>query len=102
MILPILRSKKAIEKWRRAFHSPDGRWALAELLRDSGLLQVIETEPQRIAHNQAVALLENLGALQGKNYRRIVDCILAMEIPPQAVTVQEPVTRTGTRRLLGH
>jgi len=102
MILPVLRSRKAIEKWRMAFHSPDGRWALAELMRDSGLLQTIGNEQQRIAHNQAIALLENLGGLQGKNYRRIVDCILGSEIPVQAVTIQEPVTRTGTRRLLGH
>jgi hypothetical protein len=97
----VLRSKAAIQKYRRTFNGSDGRWTLAELLKNSGLLQTISSEEQRIAHNQAVALLENLGATQGKNYRRIVDTILATEIPPQAVTVSDTPQRAGTRRLLG-
>lgn len=100
-MLSIFRSRKAIEKYRRTFHGSDGRWTLVELLKNSGLLQVINTESQRIAHNQAVALLENLGALQGTNYRRIIDAVMGSPIPDEAVTVPEQPQRTGTRRLLG-
>lgn len=97
----VLRSKAAIQKYRRTFHGTDGRWVLTELLKNSGLLQVITNDSQRIAHNEAVALLENLGAIQGHNYRRIVDTIMGSEIPAQAVTVQDTPQRAGTRRLLG-
>ena len=69
--------------WRAPFtREENGKLVLVWLLKNSGLLQEIKTEEQRMIHNWGIALLENMGILgTEENYKRIVDALLALPLP---------------------
>jgi hypothetical protein len=80
------RLRETILSYRRTFEKDVlSRQTLAWLLESCGLLKKIETEEQRILHNWGIYLLENMGALQGFNYEDMVDTILKLTIPEEAI-----------------
>ena len=80
------RVKETILAYRHTFNADEtARWTLARLLEGSGLLRCIENEEQRVLHNNAVYLLENMGMTQGENYDRLVEMLFTLSIPPEAV-----------------
>ena len=81
-----LRHRGTVLTYRAAFErSEAGRLVLADLLESTGILRRVETEEQRIQHNWGVWLLENLAATQGLNYQALVDAILHLTIPDEAL-----------------
>jgi len=62
-----------------------GRQVFAWLVERCGLFQKIETDEQRILHNWGVELLENMGLIQGMNYRSLVDAIMQFGVPDEAI-----------------
>jgi len=80
------RRKETILTYRAAFErSVEGRQVLAWLVEHCGLLRPIENEEQRVLHNWGVNLLENMGMTQGFNYDRLVDDLLRLTIPIEAI-----------------
>jgi hypothetical protein len=80
------RPKTLIVAYRQVFDfSPAGKAVLAHLLGSYGLFQRIENDEQRSRHNMGVELLEHLGAVQGLNYERLIESILKLTIPAEAV-----------------
>lgn len=49
----------------------------------------IDTEEQRVLHNWGIEMLENMGMTQGPNYRLLVDAILKLGIPEEAIDGEE-------------
>lgn len=80
------RTKQTVLYYRHAYGKDEqSRWAFARFLEQSGLLRKIETEEQRVLHNQAIYLLENMGMTQGANYDKLVDLLFTLTIPEEAV-----------------
>jgi hypothetical protein len=76
--------------YRAAFdRSEAGKAVLADLLESTGILRKIETEEQRVHHNWGVWLLENMAATQGMNYTELVEAILRLTIPDEAIVPEE-------------
>jgi len=81
-----LRLRETVLTWRAGFERNDpGRDVLAWIIESCGFFKVIETEEQKAAHNWGVYLLENMGMTQGVNYRRLVDAMLNLTIPEEAI-----------------
>lgn len=81
-----LRLRETILSYRQTFERDKvSRQTLGWLIESCGFLKKIETEEQRLIHNWGIYLLENLGALQGLNYERLVDAILNLTIPDEAI-----------------
>ena len=59
------------------------------LIERCGLMKRIETEEQRVLHNWGIEMLENMGMTQGPNYRLLVDAMLKLGIPEEAVDTKE-------------
>jgi hypothetical protein len=55
------------------------------LMERCGLFKRIDTEEQRVLHNWGIEMLENMGMTQGPNYRALVDAMLKLGIPEEAV-----------------
>ena len=88
-----LRPRSVLITARNAFdRTPDGRALLKYLLQSYGLLSRIESDEQRIRHNVGVELLEHLGVVQGMNWDRLVDDMLRLTIPKEAI---EPESNVG-------
>ena len=80
------RHKQTILTYRAAFErTVEGRQVLSWLVEHCGLMRKIETEEQRVLHNWGVSLLENMGMTQGVNYQRLVDGLLTLTIPDEAI-----------------
>ena len=80
------RPKATILTYRAAFErTAEGRQVLAWLVERCGLFKKIESEEQRAIHNWGVYLLENMGITQGLNYDRLIDAILSLTIPEEAI-----------------
>ena len=80
------RLRETILSYRRTFERDKiSRQTLAWLLESCGLLRMVETEEQRVLHNWGIYLLENMGALQGLNYEDLVDAVLSLTIPEEAI-----------------
>ena len=45
----------------------------------------VETEEQRVLHNWGMELLENMGLTQGMNYGALVESLLKLGIPDEAL-----------------
>jgi hypothetical protein len=45
----------------------------------------IETDEQRVLHNWGIELLENMGLTQGMNYGALVESLLKLGIPDEAL-----------------
>ena len=85
------RPKTLIVAYRQVFDfSPAGKAVLGHLLGSYGLFQRIESDEQRARHNMGVELLEHLGAVQGLNYERLVESILKLTIPEEAISDEPP------------
>ena len=83
-----------ILSYRQTFDYPGtGKLVLADLLANSGILKRIDSEEQRVRHNMGIELLEALGAVQGLNWERLVECILNLTVPTEAV--EEQVEHAG-------
>jgi len=81
-----LRLKETVLTYRAAFdRTKEGRQVLAWLIESCGFFRRIDTEEQKAAHNWGVYLLENMGITQGVNYSRLVDAILNLSIPDEAI-----------------
>ena len=89
------RLKETIQVYRTVFGTAPGtqgevgRVVFGWLLERCGLFVRIETEEQRVLHNWGIELLENMGLTQGINYGGIVDALLKLGIPDEAI---DPVT----------
>ena len=79
------RLRETVLTYRAAFGTQAGRQVLGWLVERCGFLKPIETEEQRLLHNWGIALLENMGSLQEFNYERLVDAILSLTIPDEAI-----------------
>jgi len=80
------RRRETILTYRAAFERTDeGRQVLHWLLERCGLFEQIQTEEQRIMHNWGITLLDNMGMTQGFNYDRLIDALLSMTIPDEAI-----------------
>ncbi len=80
------RTRETVLYYRKVYlDSPEGRWALARFFESCGLLRRIENDEQRVMHNQAVYLLENMGLTQGANYDRLCQLLGALTIPDEAL-----------------
>ena len=62
-----------------------GRAVFGWLIERCGLFVRIDTEEQRILHNWGIELMENMGLTQGMNYAGIVDALLKLGIPDEAI-----------------
>ena len=86
------RPRPLLVAYRAAFErTADGKLVLKHLLGTYGLLSRIENEEQRVRHNMGVELLEHLGVVQGLNWDALVDAILRLSIPSEAVEPEERV-----------
>jgi len=45
----------------------------------------VDTDEQRVLHNWGIEMLENMGMIQGPNYRALIDAMLKLGIPEEAV-----------------
>ena len=80
------RLRETVLTWRAGFERTDaGREVLAWIIESCGFLKTIDSEEARHAHNWGVYLLENMGFTQGINYRRLVDAMLNLSIPDEAI-----------------
>jgi len=85
-----LRHRGTVLTYRAVFdRTEEGKRVLVDLLQSSGILMRIETEEQRIRHNWGIWLLENLGTVQGMNYEGLVEAILKLTIPDEALVPEE-------------
>ena len=92
------RQKLLIQNYRATFdRTPAGRATLSHLLGSYGLLNRIETDAQRERHNMGVELLEHLGVVQGANWDKLVEAMLELTIPDEAI---EPESEQQTRAIL--
>ena len=82
---PDTRVKETVQIYRNVFGTGHGRIVFGWLLERTGLLMHVETEEQRVLHNWGIELLENMGLTQGMNYGGIVDALLKLGIPDEAV-----------------
>lgn len=62
---------------------------LVWLIERCGMMKRIDTEEQRVLHNWGIEMLENMGMTQGPNYRLLVDAILKLGIPEEAIDGEE-------------
>lgn len=83
------RLRETVLTYRAAFDTKAGRQVLAWLVERCGFLKPIESEEQRVLHNWGITLMENMGIVQGVNYERLVDAILNMTIPDEAIDDME-------------
>lgn len=79
------RPKQQIQSYRFALAREAERDWLIHWLGTCGLLQRIETDEQRVRHNMAIEMLEHLGAIQGENWERLVDAVLSLPVPKEAI-----------------
>lgn len=85
-----VRLKETIQTYRNVFAaSAHSRVVYGWLLERCGLFMHIETEEQRVLHNWGIELLENMGLTQGMNYGGIVDALLKLGIPDEALDAIE-------------
>jgi len=78
--------KETIVIYRQVFQRDDaGRLVLVWLIERCGLMKRVDTEEQRVLHNWGIEMLENMGMTQGPNYRALVDAMLKLGIPDEAV-----------------
>lgn len=90
-MVPDVRLRETVVAYRATFGKDDlGRQVLTWLLDRCGMFRRIETEEQRVLHNWGIELLENMGTVQGLNYRGLVDALLKFQIPDEAL---DAVTR---------
>lgn len=88
---PVNRTADTVQIYRSVFgksagiQGDMGRQVLTWLIERCGMFQRIENEEQRILHNWGIELLENMGLIQGLNYRALVDAILQFGIPDEAI-----------------
>jgi hypothetical protein len=80
------RTRETVICYRHTFEKDDiSRQTLAWIVESCGLFKKVETEEQRAAHNWGIYLLENLGVLQGLNYGKLIDAMLNLPIPEEAI-----------------
>jgi hypothetical protein len=85
------RIKETIQAYRTVFGTAPGiqgemgRVVFGWLLERCGLFMRIETDEQRTLHNWGIELLENMGLTQGMNYKALVESILQLGIPDEAL-----------------
>ena len=82
------RPKAQVVAYRFAMGRPAERAWLIHRLGSYGLLQRIETDEQRHRHNMGIELLEDLGLLQGDNWQRLVDYMMTLPIPDEAIETE--------------
>jgi hypothetical protein len=82
---PDARVKETIQIYRNVFGTGHGRVVFGWLLERTGLLMHVETEEQRVLHNWGIELLENMGLTQGMNYGALVESLLKLGIPDEAL-----------------
>ena len=80
-----VRTHTTVAMYRLALKDPRIKKTFCWQLESCGFLKTIENEEQRILHNWMIRLLENAGFTQGGNLERIVDFLLTLEIPPEAI-----------------
>jgi len=84
------RPKPLLVAYRNTFErTAEGKLVLAHLLRSYGLFNRVENDAQRERHNMGVEMLEHLGVVQGLNYDALVDAILRLTIPEEAIEKDE-------------
>lgn len=80
------RTRETVIRYRHTFEKDAvSRETLAWIVESCGLFKTITTDEQKAAHNWGIYLLENLGVTQGINYRRLVDAMLNLTIPDEAL-----------------
>jgi len=85
------RLKETIQVYRTVFGTAPGtqgevgRVVFGWLLERCGMFMRIETEEQRVLHNWGIELLDNMGLTQGMNYKALVESILKLGIPDEAL-----------------
>jgi hypothetical protein len=80
------RLRETILIYRKVFtENSQSRVVFGWLLERCGLFRPIENEEQRVLHNWGIELLENMGLTQGMNYASIVDALLKLGIPEEAI-----------------
>jgi hypothetical protein len=79
------RLKETILTYRSVFGTGNGRAVFGWLLERCGLFLHVETEEQRVLHNWGIELLENMGLTQGMNYKALVESLLKLGIPDEAL-----------------
>ena len=80
------RPRPLLVAYRNTFdRTAEGKLVLQHWLGTCGLLNRIENEEQRIRHNMGVEMLEHMGLVQGDNWGKVVDAILRLTIPQEAI-----------------
>ena len=80
------RPKETIAIYRQVFQRDDAsRLVLIWLIERCGLMKRVDTDEQRVLHNWGIEMLENMGMIQGPNYRALIDAMLKLGIPEEAV-----------------
>ena len=87
-----VRNNQSVAMFRQYLRrDPSAKWQFIRFLEHGGFLKRIDSSSESIMrehvamHNWVITELENLGIVQGGNLEKIVDFLLTLEIPPEAI-----------------